>query len=99
MKNFRLSPETVLDLEEIWTFIGIERQNPDAATRQVEVIYEKFCILSENPLLGELRKDLGYNLRSFTAGNFAIVYRPAEVEIEIVRVVHGARDIRALFKV
>jgi toxin ParE1/3/4 len=98
MKNFFLSPEAALDLEEIWTFIGIERQNPDVAARQVEMIYEKICILAENPLLGELRPDLGIELRSFTAGNYAIIYRPSASEIEIARVVHGARDIRSLFE-
>jgi plasmid stabilization system protein ParE len=98
MKNFRLSPQAALDLAEIWNFIGIERQNPDAASGQVEMIYEKFCMLAENPLLGELRKDFGENLRSFTAGSYAVIYRPSSDEIEIARVVHAARDIRALFK-
>jgi toxin ParE1/3/4 len=98
MSGFHISPLAALDLEEIWNFIGIERQNPDAAFRQVEMIYDKFCILAENPFLGELRPDLGEELRCFTAGNYAIIYRPAEEEIEIARVVHGARDIGALFK-
>ena len=97
MKEFRLSPQAALDLEEIWNFIDVERQNPNAASRQVEMIYNKFCILAENPLLGELRKDLGRELRSFTAGNYAIIHRPSTDEIEIARVVHGARDIRAIF--
>jgi toxin ParE1/3/4 len=80
MKEFRLSPQATLDLEEIWNFIGIERQNPNAASRQVEMIYDKFCILAENPLLGEIRKDLGRELRSFSAGNYAIIYRASTVK-------------------
>jgi toxin ParE1/3/4 len=97
MSNFRISPRAALDLDEIWIFIGIERQSPDAAFRQVEMIYDKICVLAENPLLGERRIDLGAALRVFSAGNYVIVYRPTVDGIAVARVVHGARDIGRLF--
>jgi toxin ParE1/3/4 len=97
MSQIRISPQAALDLDEIWNFIGIERRSPDAAYRQVEMIYDKFCILAESPLLGERRKDLGAALRVFSAGNYVIVYRPTDDGIAVARVVHGARDIGRLF--
>lgn len=37
------------------------------------------------------------NLRSHPHGNYVIFYRPIGDGIEIVRVLHGARDIDAAF--
>jgi len=98
MRFFRLAPQASLDLEGIWDYIGLEKENPNAAFRQVEMLYEKFNLLSSHPLLGESRDDLGINLRSFVAGNYVVVYRPGQNEIEITRVIHAARDIRSMFK-
>jgi toxin ParE1/3/4 len=36
-------------------------------------------------------------LRSLSVGNYLIFYRPLADGIEIVRVLHGARDIDSLF--
>ena len=62
-------------------------------------LYDKFSLLAANPLLGEVRNDLGTNLRSFVAGNYVVVYRTIGSKIEVSRVVHAARDIRAVFAV
>jgi toxin ParE1/3/4 len=40
---------------------------------------------------------LGRELRSVSVGNYLIFYRPVEGGIEIVPVLHGRRDIAALF--
>jgi toxin ParE1/3/4 len=98
MRDFRLSPQASIDLEGIWDYIGIEKDNPTAAFRQIEMLYEKFVVLALHPLLGESREDLGLNLRSFVAGNYVIVYQPTPEEVEIARVIHAARDIRSMFK-
>ena len=36
-------------------------------------------------------------LRSWSVGNYVIFYRQVSTGIDIVRVLHGARDIEALF--
>ena len=86
------------DLDGIWDYIGIQNDNPNAAYGQLRMLYEKFSLLAMQPLIGEFRDDLGTNLRSFVARNYVIVYRPLGEEIEIIRVVHSARDIHALFR-
>jgi toxin ParE1/3/4 len=51
-------------------------------------------MLSRHPLLGRSRTDLHPGLRSFPFGRYVIFYRPLDDGIEVVRVLHGARDIR-----
>ena len=43
--------------------------------------------------IGRMRDDLQPDLRSFAAGSYLIFYRPIDDGIEVVRVLHGARDI------
>jgi toxin ParE1/3/4 len=97
MNDFRIAPEAKADLEGIWDYIGIQKDAPAAAHRQIEMLFDKFSLLSEHPLLGESRADLGTGLRSFVAGNYVVVYRAGSGGIEIARVAHAARDIRSLF--
>jgi len=55
-------------------------------------------LLADNPGLGRARDELRPGLRSFSAGRFLIFYRPLDNGIQVVRVVHGARDIGGLFR-
>jgi len=59
---------------------------------------DKFSLLASFPQMGRSREDLGAELRSFPVKNYLVIYRPVKERIEIVRVVHTARDLKALFK-
>jgi toxin ParE1/3/4 len=48
--------------------------------------------------MGRERKDLAPGLRSFPVTKYLIFYYCTEDIIEIVRVIHGARDIEAFFE-
>jgi toxin ParE1/3/4 len=48
--------------------------------------------------MGRSREDLGPELRSFPVKNYLVLYRLMKGHVEIVRVVHTARDLKALFK-
>ncbi len=43
------------------------------------------------------RAELAADLRSFPFGRYVIFYAPIEDGIDVVRVLHGARDIDAVF--
>ncbi|MCC6124829.1 MAG: type II toxin-antitoxin system RelE/ParE family toxin [Pirellulales bacterium] len=73
-------------------------RHPSAAVRVLENIFAKFSLLSQNPLLGELRSDLPKQPRCFSAGNYIILYHPISDGIEIARVLHGARDLGAILE-
>lgn len=49
-----------------------------------------------NPLVGRARPKLAAALRSFPEGRYVLFYRPAPNGIELVRVLHSARDLPAL---
>lgn len=52
--------------------------------------------LAESPALGAPRDDLIPSIRTWNESSFVIAYRAIGNDIEIVRVVHGAREIREL---
>ncbi len=88
------SPEAQADLIDIWHYIG--ENNEAAADRILDDIDRKLTFLSNSPYIGRERIDLGSSLRSFPVGSFVIFYVPIENGIEVVRVLHGARDIENL---
>ena len=84
-----------LDLLNIWEFIADD--SLEAADRLIRNIHSRCQTLSESPLSGHKREDLAPNLRSCALGNYVIFYRPAADGIEVIRVLHGARDIPTIF--
>jgi toxin ParE1/3/4 len=54
-------------------------------------------MLSDHPHAGQRRTELRPCLRSFPVGNYLIFYRPLRGGVELVRVLHGARDVRRSF--
>jgi toxin ParE1/3/4 len=95
VSRYRLTNEAREDLDETW--LSIAADNPPAADRLLDRLYESFLLLAGQPLLGRARPELGMNLRSFPVGNYVIFYRPIADGIEVARVLHGARDIDAEF--
>jgi toxin ParE1/3/4 len=47
--------------------------------------------------MGRLRLDIAPELRYFMAGKYLILYRTVPGGVQIVRVIHGARDLSNLF--
>ncbi|NLS95538.1 MAG: type II toxin-antitoxin system RelE/ParE family toxin [Planctomycetaceae bacterium] len=48
--------------------------------------------------MGQSRDDLASGIRSFSVGNYAVFYTPAEIGVEIVQIVHAARDVPSAFR-
>jgi toxin ParE1/3/4 len=95
MTLFRISPRARQDLEDIWLFIA--QDNLSAADRFNDLLLTKFKIIAHQPKIGRVREELGPNIRSFSAGNYIIFYRQLKKNVEIVRILHGSRDIEASF--
>lgn len=96
MSLYRVSGDARRDLDEIWRYIA--RDNPEAADQFVRVITLRFNSLASQPHMGRLRKELSEKIRSHAVGNYIIFYRPTNDGIEIVRILHGARDLPPLFE-
>ena len=96
MSRLFFSPASRRDLLQILDYIA--QDNPQAATRFVDQIEQKCHSLAESPDMGFPRNELLPQLRVWPVGNYLVFYRPADDGIEVVRVVHGARDIPKLFE-
>lgn len=93
--RYRISSLARLDLDEIHDFIA--RDKPVAAQKWLRKTMSEFQRLAKNPLGGEARDDIRPDLRSVSHGSYVIFFRARPECLEIVRVLHGARDIRELF--
>lgn len=58
----------------------------------------KFKLLSAQPGIGRVRDDLMPELQSFPFERYVIFYRKVSGGIEIIRVLHSARDVGAQFQ-
>lgn len=83
------------DIEDIWNYIADD--NIDAADNWLEKLDEQFSLLAQQPLTGQACDELASRLRSFPLGRYAIFYLPLVDGIDVVRVLHSARDVQALF--
>jgi toxin ParE1/3/4 len=96
MSRYRLTRQADQDLLEIWEYIA--RDNSPAADRQIDRFLDVFQVMAASPSFGQHHPELGAgDLRSFTSGSYVIVFRPVDDGVEVVRIVHGARDFTALF--
>jgi plasmid stabilization system protein ParE len=97
MNDFVLAPAALGDLEHIWDYYAIELQNPEAADRLRDEMFEAFRKLVKTPRLGHFRSDLSKEpLRFWQVRRHLVVYRSEKRPLEIVRVLHGARDVQAI---
>ena len=95
MRQVLHTPEAEDDLMEFWLYIALD--NPDAADRVLDAIEQKAQYLLTHPELGGKRDELAAGLRSLIVGSHIVFYRIFGNDIEIARVLHGARDIERLF--
>jgi toxin ParE1/3/4 len=89
-------PQAKEDLLEIWLHIAPD--SPIHADHFLDFLDEKMRLLAASPRMARLYPELGDGLRGFPAQDYVIFYRQAPQGIEVVRVLHGARDIENLFR-
>ena len=88
------SPLARTDAIAIWRYIAAD--NELFADALLDRVDRKLRLLSDHPGLGRERPELGEGLRSFTVGNYVLYYRSIADGIELVRLLHGARDVGAV---
>jgi plasmid stabilization system protein ParE len=94
MRRFKLSPEAAEDIREIWTYVAAD--SIKAARRLRLQILDACQRIAENPKIGHSREDLTEKpVLIWPTGSYLIVYAPRK-PVEVVRVLHGARDIPGL---
>jgi toxin ParE1/3/4 len=94
MPSVLQTPDAQFDLMEIWSYISAD--NPAAADQWWDDVEATSLMLAANPTAGRHRNEFLPRLRSFPVGNYIIFYEPIEGGIRVLRVLHGARDLREL---
>lgn len=85
-----------IDLLKIGTYIA--RDNQTAAIGFIDRIEQKCEDLADSPDMGFACDDLSPGLLCWPVGNYIIYFRTCDDGIEVVRVLHGARDIPREFE-
>jgi toxin ParE1/3/4 len=94
MPTIKRTAQAEEDLVDIWLYIA--HDDARAADRVLDDVEEKLLLLADQPGLGPARPDIAPDLRYSPVRRYLILYRQITDGIEIMRVVHGARDVPTL---
>ncbi|NOX92530.1 MAG: type II toxin-antitoxin system RelE/ParE family toxin [Gammaproteobacteria bacterium] len=84
------SPLACTDLKEIKAFIAGD--NRQAAVACIALLKKRCDQLASSPKIG-VADERYLGLRKFPVGNYIIFYREQENGVDIVRILHSARDV------
>lgn len=90
------APLATADLQTIGTYIA--QDNLQAALAVVDRLEQRCKDAVANPHIGRKRPELQIGLRSLTEWDYVIFYRALGGTVEIVRIIHGRRDVAKIFK-
>ncbi|HEY0833571.1 MAG TPA: type II toxin-antitoxin system RelE/ParE family toxin [Azospirillum sp.] len=91
MARLSFAERALTDLDDIG--LHIAEHDPQVALRFIDGIEEKCRLLAAQPGIGRDRGELRPHMRSHVHGRYVIFYRPLPGGIEVLRVLHGSRDI------
>ena len=89
-------PLAELDLLNIWDYIADD--SPDRVDDFLDRVESKLMTLAQNSGLGRKRSELLPDLRSFPIDNYVVFYQQIDGGIDVIRLLHGSRDIEEVFK-
>lgn len=91
MSGYILTEPAAADIDEIEEYIAAD--NPDAARRLILKLRSAMQQLAAFPGIGQHRKDVADpRYRFWTVSPYVIVYDPDTSPLQIIRVIHGHRD-------
>lgn len=93
--NLYITGDAEADLDQIENYIGDD--NPAAAINFLKRLTNCFTTIAQNPGIGRKRDNLKPGSRSITEGDYVIIYRLKQNTVEILRILHGRRDIESIF--
>jgi toxin ParE1/3/4 len=92
MNKLRYLPSAEDDLTDIFYYIS--RENVDAAHRTIERIRSAVTRLRDYPRSAPPRLTSSSGLRGLTVGSYIVYYRITRAGVDVIRVLHAARDPR-----
>ena len=97
MKKYVLTSTAKGDVRDILDFLKTE--SPTATVRVRTALRDAMRLLAERPGAGHVRTDLADGtVRFWPVFSYLVIYRSDTNPIQIVRVLHGKRDVRRLLE-
>ena len=90
MPRIRKCSRAETDVLEIWCYMA--QDNIDAADRVIAEFDARLKTIAQMPHSAESVDWIAEGVRRSTVGAYTIYYRPIEDGIEVIRVLHGARQ-------
>jgi plasmid stabilization system protein ParE len=94
--RLELSRYVESDLEAIADFIA--EDSPRRAAMFIREIWQKVLRIGEQPLLYQVRDEIGAEARLVVVGRYVILFRVTGETVRIERVVYGGRDLLHLIE-
>ena len=95
MRKLTFAPAAKADLQAIGLFIAAD--NPDRALRFLVELETTAQLATDRPESFPSRNDISPGLRMIIHGRYLLFFRHSSDEIRMVRILHGARDIKTAF--
>jgi toxin ParE1/3/4 len=95
--QFHFTKRAERELDQIFVYCA-QRAGVDVADRLIDSIEERFALLGDYPLVGRRSDELAQGVFRFPTGEYLIYYRKKRGVIQILHVLHGARDQWRAFK-
>ena len=93
-----LSPKAVNDLTDILDYIEAESGSARVSDKVQDDFEKAFHDLADMPGIGRVRDELtGPALRWWRVHSYMVIYDPDSKPLRIIRVIHGARHLPAIF--
>ena len=95
MKPFILTPRAEQDVSDVWDYIADD--SIEAADRVLAALEKALHKLAKNPGIGHRREELADRRhRFFPVHSYLIVYRFEAKPLQVLRVLHAARDVQRI---
>jgi toxin ParE1/3/4 len=95
MREVIRSPEAEADVAAALEYL--DQHSATAADEMAEEIDRRCNLLAAQPLIGRSRDELRPGIRSTVVGQYVLFYRVTDAAVEVVRFLHGSRDIAGEF--
>lgn len=92
---FRLTLRALKDLHAIAAYTR-RQWGEEQSARYLRELDRRFSWIADNPAAGRSRQDVACGARSIRHRSHIVFYRVAGTDIDILAIIHGARDIDAL---
>jgi antitoxin ParD1/3/4 len=100
MSGYRFTPQAADDLVEIWR--SIAQDNSEPAGRVEAAVFRACDLIAKSRLAGQTRRNVTpLPVRFWVVHpypNYVIVYNPDTDPMQIIRILHGARDLPSILR-